>query len=397
VRDGNGRFVSARVVHVTTTDISLVLLLGRQLSAMQDAGYEVIGVSAPGPYVERLSALGVRHVPLQHATRSMAPLQDVAALGELARIFSKLRPDIVHTHNPKPGVYGRLSARFSRVPVIVNTVHGLYAQPGDAWSRRTVVYGLERIAAKCSQAELVQNVEDLPVLRRLGLPEAKLHLLGNGIDLSRFDRARVDAGTRAALRASWGVKDDAIVCGAVGRLVWEKGYREVIEAARLLRDRAPHVEIVVVGPLDEAKAESVTRADIEAAESLGNIHFVGERADIESCYAAFDLYVLASYREGFPRSAMEAAAMELPVVATNIRGCRQVVDDGRTGRLVPVRNAPAIADAVAEIATDDALRREMGNAARAKAVADFDEQRCIDLTLDVYGSLLERNRAGVAV
>ncbi len=117
---------------------------------------------------------------------------------------------------------------------------------------------------------------------------------------------------------------------------------------------------------------------------------------MEACYAAFDLYVLASYREGFPRSAMEAAAMGLPVVATNIRGCRQVVDDGRTGRLVPVRDASAIAEAVAEIANNDARRREMAIAARAKAVTDFDEQRCIDLTLDVYGSLLERKRAGAA-
>ncbi len=373
-----------------------MLLLGRQLAAMQEAGYEVIGVSAAGPYVERLADLGVRHVPLRHATRSMAPLKDVAALGELARVFSRLRPDIVHTHNPKPGVYGRLSARLTRVPVIVNTVHGLYAQPSDAWSRRTVVYGLERIAAKCSQAELVQNVEDLPVLRRLGVRDSKLHLLGNGIDLARFDREQVDPAARASLRASWNVGDDAVVCGVVGRLVWEKGYREVIEAARLLRERAPRVHIVVVGPLDEAKAESVTRADIDRAEALGNIHFVGERADMEACYAAFDLYVLASYREGFPRSAMEAAAMGLPVVATNIRGCRQVVDDGRTGRLVPARDAGAIAEAVVEISSDDELRHKMGRAAREKAVADFDEQRCIDLTLDVYGALLERRRAGAA-
>jgi glycosyltransferase involved in cell wall biosynthesis len=379
-----------RVVHVTTTDISLVLLLGPQLEAIRAAGYEVIGVSAPGPYVERLAELGVRHVPLRNATRSMAPLKDVAAFGELARLFSRLRPDIVHTHNPKPGVYGRVSARLTRVPAVVNTVHGLYAQPDDAWRRRTVVYGLERMAAKCSQAELVQNVEDIPVLRNLGVPASKLHLLGNGIDLMRFDPARLDSGRRTSLRRSWNIGAEKVVCGVVGRLVWEKGYREVIEAARILRETAPNVEIVVVGPHDDAKAEALTAADIDRAESIGNIHFVGELTDMESCYSAFDLYALASYREGFPRSAMEASAMGLPVVATDIRGCRQVVDDGRSGRLVPARDARALAAAILEISADADRRREMGHAAREKALEEFDQQRCIDVTLEVYESLLGR-------
>ncbi len=384
------------MVHVTTTDISLVLLLGPQLSAIRDAGYEVIGVSAPGPYVDRLTELGVRHVPLRNATRSMAPLKDLAAFGELARVFSRLRPDVVHTHNPKPGVYGRLSARLARVPVVVNTIHGLYAQPSDPWPRRTVVYGLERVASKCSQAELVQNVEDLPVLRRLGIPASKLHVLGNGIDLTSFDPAHVGADERTSLRRSWGVEDDALVCGVVGRLVREKGYLELIEAARILRDRAPNVEIVVVGPRDDAKSDVLNAADLERAEAIGNIHFIGERADMEACYGAFDLYALASYREGFPRSAMEAAAMGLPIVATDIRGCRQVVDDGRTGRLVPPRDADAIADAIAELASDDDRRREMGLAAREKALKEFDQQRCIDITLGVYETLLSRHDESAA-
>jgi len=379
-----------RLVHVTTTDISLVLLLGQQLAAFGDAGYEVIGVSAPGPYVPRLEELGVRHVPLRNATRSVAPVKDVSALFELRRLFSQLRPDIVHTHNPKPGVYGRIAARLAGVPNVVNTVHGLYAQPDDSWARRSVVYGLERIAGRCSDAELLQNVEDLPVLRRLGIPDRKLHLLGNGIDLAHFDARRVAPGTRAGLRAEWGVPDDAVVCGVVGRLVWEKGYREVIEAARRLRTEAPNVRIVVVGPADNAKAEALSDSDIAAAERIGNLRFVGERADVDACYAAFDIYALASYREGFPRSAMEAAAMGLPVVATDIRGCRQVVDDGRTGRLVPVRDAAALADAVAALAADPAARRAMAGAARAKAERDFDQRRCVDITLTTYESLLGR-------
>jgi glycosyltransferase involved in cell wall biosynthesis len=385
-------------VHVTTTDISLVLLLGPQLAAFRDAGYDVVGVSAPGPYVEQLSNLGVRHVPLRHATRSMAPLHDVAALGELSRVFSSLAPDIVHTHNPKPGVYGRLAARWAKVPAIVNTVHGLYAQPTDRWARRAVVYNLERLAARCSDAELVQNVEDIPVLRSLGIPGEKLHLLGNGVDLACFDPSVAHDSSRAALRRSWGLDDEAIVCGVVGRLVWEKGYREIFDAARSLRDRVPALHFVIVGPTDDAKGgDSLTPADREAAAAGGNVHFAGEHRDMPAVYAAFDLYALASYREGFPRSAMEAAAMGLPVVATDIRGCRQVVADGVTGRLVPARDSEQLAGALEALALDDGARRTMGAAAREKATREFDQQRCIDLTLGVYEELLGRRAfTGVA-
>jgi glycosyltransferase involved in cell wall biosynthesis len=375
-------------VHVTTTDISLSLLLGPQLRAFAAAGYEVIGASAPGPHVADLTRWGIRHEPLANATRSMDPRRDAQALFELRRLFHRLGPDLVHTHNPKPGLYGRFAARLARVPAVVNTVHGLYALPEDPWAKRAVVYSLERAAAACSDAELLQNVEDLDVLRRLRVPERKLHVLGNGVDLSRFDPARVDRARVAQLRESFGVGPDDIVCGVVGRLVWEKGYREVFEAASRLRAIAPRVHVVVVGPSDTAKEDAITEVDIARAERDGGIRFLGLRDDVEDLYPAMDLYVLASYREGFPRSAMEAAAMGLPLVVTDVRGCRQVVDDGVSGRLVPVGDAVALADAVAAIAADDAGRAAMGRAGRAKALREFDDRRVIDITLEVYERLL---------
>ena len=147
----------------------------------------------------------------------MAPGHDVLAIGELVRLFRRLRPDIVHTHNPKPGLYGRLAARIAGVPVIVNTVHGLYATPEDSGPRRAVVYSLERAASLCSQAELVQNPEDLAVLSRLGVPEDKLVLLGNGVDLGRFAAStrgrRTSAGRgppwASAETASWSARSGA--------------------------------------------------------------------------------------------------------------------------------------------------------------------------------------------
>lgn len=384
----NARGRRPRIIHVTTTDISLALLLGPQLRAFADAGYEVIGASAPGDYADQLAAWGVEHIALESATRSMDPRRDVATLAELTRLFRRLRPDLVHTHNPKPGVYGRLAARFAGVPAIVNTVHGLYALPEDPLAKRAVVYGLERVAVMCSDAELVQNPEDIETLRGLGVPGRKLHLLGNGIDLAHFAPARVSAARRRELRAEMGVSDEVVVCGVVGRLVWEKGYREVFSAAAELARTAPQVKVIVIGPSDEAKDDAVTPADIDAAAREGNVTFLGMRDDVDELYAAMDIYVLASHREGWPRSAMEAAAMGVPAIVTDIRGCRQVVDDGVTGLMVPVRDPAALAGAIVRLAADEPLRRRMGAAARAKSGRDFDDRRVIETTLAVYEQLL---------
>src|SRR5262245_37311195 len=171
------------VIHVAPTDMSLELLLRPQLSAFVHAGYRIVGASAAGPYAAALAERGIEHVPLEHATRSMALSEDVRALRELFALFRQRRPAIVHTHNPKPGVYGRIAARVAGTPAIVNTVHGLYALPEDSLARRTAVYGLERTASAFSHVELVQNEEDLAVLRRLRVPGDRLALLGNGIDL----------------------------------------------------------------------------------------------------------------------------------------------------------------------------------------------------------------------
>lgn len=384
-----------RLVHVTTSDMSLVLLLGPQLRAFADAGFEVITASAPGPYVDQLRRWGIRHINLRHVTRAVALTRDMRAVGELHALFTSLRPDIVHTHNPKPGVYGRLAARSAGVPVVVNTVHGLYAQPTDSWPKRAVVYALERLAASCSHAELVQNPEDLETLARIGVPRRKLHLLGNGVDLDRFDPAGPIEG-RATVRSKvFGAEPDDVVVGVVGRLVWEKGYRDVFSAAASVRQTLPQARFVVVGPTEPEKADAVPDADIRRAEAAG-VTFLGLRDDLERLYPAMDVYVLASHREGFPRSAMEAAASGLPVVATDIRGCRQVVADGVTGRLVPVADARALASGVAQLVAEPTLRRQMGDAGRVKALAEFDQRRVIEITLEVYDRLLAGRRLRAA-
>jgi glycosyltransferase involved in cell wall biosynthesis len=377
-----------RLVHVTTVDMSLALLLGPQLQAFADAGMEVIGVSAPGPYVPELEASGVRHIALEHATRSASLGQDVRALFELRSLFRELRPDIVHTHNPKPGLYGRLAARMAGVPGVVNTVHGLYAAPEDSLPLRAAVYSLERAASMCSGAELIQNPEDLALLARLGVPRKKLVLLGNGIDLRQFHPPG-NVSQRQSARRSLGVAPDALVVGTVGRLVWQKGFRELFETAERMATSRPDVVFVVVGSSDAEKSDSIDPENLDSVARKANLVFAGERKDMEDVYAAFDLFVLPSYREGFPRSAMEAAACGLPIVATDIRGCRQVVDDGVTGLLVPLRDTNALVSAVTHLVDDGALRSQMGIAGQQKATADFDDRVVIATTEATYRRVLD--------
>jgi glycosyltransferase involved in cell wall biosynthesis len=364
--------------------MSLDWLLGPQLEAFADAGYEVIGVSAPGPHVAALEQRGVVHEPLPSLTRSTAMTQDLRAFIDLVRLLRRLRPDILHTHNPKPGILGRVAGRVARVPLIVNTQHGLYAQPEDRRRRRWPVYAAERFAAAFGHVELVQSAEDVATLVDvLHVPARKVRPLGNGIDLVRFDPDAASVSSRDSLRSEWGIADGELVCGVVGRLVREKGIVELLEAARSVRAAGVPARLVVIGPSDPDKSDAVDAASMTRSQADGVV-FAGQRDDMPECYAAMDLFVTASWREGFPRSAMEAAAMGLATVATDVRGNREVIVDGETGVLVPVRDPAALASAIVDLAGDEPKRREMGVAARARSLVEFDQQRVIERTLEAY-------------
>lgn len=380
------------VLHLTTTPISLEWLLAPQFEAFHEAGYRVVTASAPGKEASGLGAYSVSHHSLPSFTREMNPASDLRAFAHLKTLIDEVRPDIIHTHNPKPGIIGRIVGRWTKVPIVVNTVHGLYAQKTDGLGRKLAVYGLERMAAAHSHAELVQSVEDLETLRALGVPRNRLHLLGNGIDLDEFSPTA--QGKRAAqqLRQELGIDPHTVVVGMVGRMVWEKGFAELFAAIDELTPKlqAKEIAVVVVGPEEAAGSGGVDRATLDDFSERCGVHLLGRRRDIASVMAAFDLFVLPSHREGFPRAAMEASAMGLPVVATDIRGCRQVVDTGRTGLLIEPRNAEQLAFAIRRLVQDADLRTEMGERARAKARSDFDQRDVIDRTLTVYRSLLEQ-------
>jgi glycosyltransferase involved in cell wall biosynthesis/ribosomal protein S18 acetylase RimI-like enzyme len=375
-----------RIAHLTTTDLTLRYLLLGQLRRLAAEGHEVTGISAPGPHTAALEAAGIRFLPWRNATRAWNPLADARALAELVALLRRERFDLVHTHNPKPGVLGRIAARLAGVPLVVNTVHGLYATPEDRLRKRAAVLGLEWLAGRCSDLELYQSEEDLRWARRLRLArKGRSHLLGNGTDTGHFDPARVPPERVAALRRKLGLPADALVVGAVGRLVVEKGYRELFAAARAVRRADPRVRFLAVGAPDLEKADAITEAELDRA--AGDVLVTGWRDDVRDLLAVMDVFVLASWREGMPRSAIEAAAMGKALVLTDIRGCREVARHGREALLVPPRDPDALARAVARLAADPGLRERLGTAARRRTLERFSEAQVAERVVGHYRRL----------
>jgi glycosyltransferase involved in cell wall biosynthesis len=366
-----------RVAHLTTVDMSLWLLLAAELRADVEAGFDVIGMSAPGPHVADVKTLGVRHVSLSSLTRSWNPVRDLEAAHELAGALRAVRPDVLHTHNPKTGVLGRVLGRTLGVPVVVNTCHGLWAGPDDPWKRRAPVYAAEATAALFSHAELYQNAADREVLRPV--VQGRGRVVGNGVDLGHF---RHDPVGRARVRSRWGIADDEVLVGGVGRLVAEKGILEFAAAAEAVGDRA---RFVWVGPEDPDKPDAVR--DIGDRVSL-----VGVERDMPAVYSAFDVFVLPSYREGFSRSAMEAAACGTAMVLSDIRGCREIGQDGHHLLLVPPRDPARLARALLGLLADPALRQRLGEAAHQRAVAQFDQRAVARTSIETYAAVARRRR-----
>jgi glycosyltransferase involved in cell wall biosynthesis len=376
-----------RVAHVCTIDQSLRYLLLDQMRYLQGLGYDVVGVSTAGPDVPYLEERGLRH----HAvtmTRRITPLADARALWELVSLFRRERITIVHGHNPKPGLLAQTAARLAGVPVIVKTIHGFYFHDRMRPAPRRFYVAMEKLGAMQSHGVLSQNPEDVVTAEREGIcAPGEIELLGNGIDLERFDPARLDPAAQAALRAKLGLGEGPVV-GFVGRLVAEKGLLELFAAFAEARKRFPSARLLVVGPLDTEKADALSPASAADFGIADACVFTGMRADIPELLGLCDVFVLPSHREGFPRSAMEAAAMERPVLTTDERGCRQTVLPGRTGLLVPVADAPALARGLLELLEQPARSRAMGKAGRELAKERFDQRRVFDIVARMYARLL---------
>lgn len=384
---GNG----LRLLVAVTDPMSLLFLRG-QLAAARAAGFDVTALSAPGALASRIAAAeGVRHVAVP-MERGMDPARDLASLRALVRLLRDLRPHVVDASTPKAGLLVTLAAVLTRVPCRIHTLRGLRFEtmtgPG-----RAVLLGTTRLT--CAQAHRVLCVS--PSLRRraieLGVvPAAKAMVLGmgSGVDLARFtatDHARARA---AALRARRGIPADAPVLGFAGRVARDKGFVELAAAWQHLRARHPRLHWVIMGPPDPTDA---IPAHLDAAlDADPRVHRLGHVDDVVPAYLLMDVLALPTYREGFGNVLLEAAALEIPAVATRVTGCVDAVEDRVTGTLVPPRDAVALARAIGAYLDDPALRRQHGHAGRARAERLFRQEDLWAHLHRTYADLAARHR-----
>ncbi|HXK58777.1 MAG TPA: glycosyltransferase family 4 protein [Acidobacteriota bacterium] len=378
-----------RIAHVTTVSMSLRYMILSLLKSLSEAGCEVYGICSPGPEVEAVSAAGIRYLPVP-MTRSFTPARDMHSLLELYRVMRRYRFTIIHTHTPKAGFLGQLAARMAGVPIIVNTVHGFYFHERTPFVKRRFYVALEKLAARCSTMVLSQSAEDMAtaVNERICEP-GKIQFLGNGVDATSFDPGRIRPETRDRKRQELGIPQSVPVIGFVGRIVAEKGIRELFQAFRIVQEALPEARLLMVGPADPEKNDAL---DFDAAHDYGIAEgciFTGRREDMPDLYSLMDLVVLPSYREGFPRPPMEASFMGIPSVVTDVRGCREAVDHGVNGLIVPLGNVEALAAAILRLLKNPDERMRMGQAGRRIALERFDERRIAARVLQVYSQLLK--------
>jgi glycosyltransferase involved in cell wall biosynthesis len=299
----------------------------------------------------------------------------------LVGLFRRQRFDVVHTHTPKANLLGRLAACVSGVPVVCGTEHGFYFSHMSGPRRRFHRFW-SRCGARCSDVTFLVNEEDMETaVREQVAPPHKLRFLqgGTGVDLDRY----TSRGSRANTRRSLGIGSHCPVVGMVARLTHEKGYLEFLQAAALVLRRYPDAQFLSIGPEDAARGGELRAVASQLGISHA-MHFLGVRLDMPDLYEAMDIVALPSHREGMPTTLMEAAAMQRPVVATDIRGCRDVVREPDTGLLVPLGSPEALGSALTELLSDPDRRRRMGKAARRRAELVFDQRRVFSQLESVY-------------
>lgn len=375
---------AVKLAHVWSSDMGIVLSLP-QLRHFVARGWEVFAICPDGPRLDEVRRAGVTWLPIPLSRRLVDPAGDLRSAARIATYCRRHRFDLVHTHNVKTGFIGRLFARAGGAPRVLHTMHGMPFGAETPAMRRLGHAGLEWLACRFVDRVLVQSEEDLRTMQahRL-LPAGRLTRIGNGVPLDRFDPARADG---AAVRAELGIAPHELLVVSAGRLVRSKGFVELAEATRLARIEEPRLRVAIVGPRDLDKADALTDRELDAVRAAG-VLLPGERADMPDVFAAADIVTLPSWHEGMPRVLIEGAALGKPLVATNVRGCREVVVDPDGGALTPVRDAHALAHALVALARDPARRKAAGAFNRARALAEYDVSAVIRRVETVYEELL---------
>lgn len=358
----------------TNTSWNIVNFRSGLVRALVARGFDVVAASPVDTHVARLEQIGCRHVPLAMDNKGADPLKDSALFLRYLGLMRRERPDIYLGWTIKPNIYGSLAARLLGLPV-VNNVSGLgTAFLREGWLTR-VVKLLYRVAFRRSACVFFQNNDDrdLFVSSHLVRDEQTRLIPGSGIDLNRF------SPTSPMHRA----EHEGPVFILVARLLWDKGVGEYVEAARRVKARVPYARFQLLGFLDVANRSAVPREMVDGWVKEGVIEYLGQTDDVRPFIAAADCVVLPSYREGTPRSLIEAAAMARPLITTDVPGCREVVDDGKNGWICRLKDAEDLADKFLRFTEASAERKlEMGRQSRLKVEREFDEKIVIDAYLD---------------
>ena len=370
-----------KIVICLNTAWNLVNFRAGLIRALVSEGYEVVAVAPNDKYSAGLKVLGCRFVPLHMENGGTNPIKDALLLWRFLLLFFKERPDIFLGYTVKPNVYGSLAARIFHIHVI-NNIAGLGAAFIRGGILMRIVRWLYRQALSRSTKIFFQNDDDRQLFINGGLVRADVTALlpGSGVDLDRFAPAPIPAIGEQYTKFRFLL---------VARMLRDKGVGEFVEAARLLRQPWPQAEFCLLGFVDVQNPASISRAEMDAWVAEGIVNYLGESDDVRNQITAATCIVLPSYREGTPRSLLEAAAMGRPIITTDAVGCREVVDDGVNGYLCKVRDAADLAEKMERmLSLSHDQRAEMGKQGRAKMVAQFDEQIVIKKYLEAIATIV---------
>lgn len=357
------------------------LPLGR---AARDRGARVVVACRLGPHRQTLEAEGFEAADIPFNRSGRNPLEDLRTLRAIIALYRRAEPDLVHHVAMKPVLYGSIAAWRCGVPAAVNALGGLgflfiSQGPGARALRAIISAAFGRLLNRYNSVLIVQNGDDRAVFEGIGVRPGRIRVIrGAGVDTGQFRPSPEPDGPPVAL--------------CVSRLLRDKGIGELVAAARLLKAKRHPLKVRLVGGVDDNPA-SFSAAEVEGWAEQGVVECAGPRDDIAAEYAACHIAVLPSYREGLPKSLLEAAACGRPMVATDVPGCREVCRDGETGLLVPPRSVEPLAEALQRLADDAALRAEYGAAARKAAEREFAEEIVIESTMALYSEMLSRHAA----
>lgn len=364
----------AHLVYVVNQPLFFLSHRLKLAQAARASGYDVSVITPEGEGIAAIRAAGFDWHPMRFDAGGTNPFRDAATIRDLTRLFRSLRPDIVHNVTVKPVLYGTLAARLAAVPRVINAISGLgYLFTGVRPLRRLQGILLYRLFMRHPDMRVIlQNREDLALFRQYRLaPESILRLIrGSGVDISSYAPSALQPGTPVVMQVS--------------RMVGDKGVREFIEAAAIVHRRHPDARFVLVGPLYPGNPSALSEQELRDAERSGAVTWLGGRDDIAALLAGANIFCLPSYREGLPKALLEAGACGLPSVTTDTSGCREVVQDGINGLLVPVANAGALASAIQALLDDPASAREMGARARAVVERDFSLDQVVAAQIALY-------------